>query len=121
MTLSRDCSVRLDDSRIRAEAPDPQRMADERDLGRPAHVVLGRKVAAQRDARAQDAKKVVLDEVAPQAFRLSFGDLARPGTDEGDHRRHRLERRRRRVPLLHVERVTTDSADPRPPQIRRAR
>ncbi len=95
----------LDDCRIRAEAPDPQRMADERHLRRPAHVVFGREVAAQRDAHAQDAKKVVLDEVAPQTFRLSFGDLARPGTDEGDHRRHRLERRRRRVPLLHVKRV----------------
>ena len=48
-------------------------------------------------------KKVVLDAVAPQAFRLALGDLARPG--DGAHRRHRLERRRRRVPLLHVEPV----------------
>ena len=37
----------------------------------------------------------MLDLVAPQAFRLSLGDLAGPGTDEGHHRRHRLERRRR--------------------------
>ena len=70
----------IDDSRIRAEAPDPQRMADERDLRRPAHVVLGREVAAQRDAHAQDAQKVVLDELAPQPFRLSLGDLAIPDT-----------------------------------------
>jgi hypothetical protein len=81
-------SVRLTTPRVCAETPDPQRVADEPDPRRPAYVVLGLEVTAQRDTHAQDPQKVVLEEVAPQALWLSLGELARPGADEGDHRRH---------------------------------
>ena len=91
----------IDHSRIGAVAPDPQPMADERHRRRPAHVVFGRKVTAQRDAHAQHAQKVVLDAARtarpPAVLRRSC--TSGTATD----RRHRLERRRRRLPLLHVE------------------
>ena len=87
-----------DGSRMRTIAAHPQSVADESDAGRSPHVVLWHEVAAQRDAHAQHAKEGVVDGPAPHAFRPFLGDVARPCI----HRRHRLERRRSRVPHLHV-------------------
>lgn len=49
----------IDHSPISTEAPDPQRMADECNLRRTAHVVLGHEVAAPGDAHAQHAQKTI--------------------------------------------------------------
>ena len=87
---------------IGAEAADPERVADQRHHGPPAHVVLRDEVTPSGNPYAKHAKKVGFHSGARQRLGLLVGDTARPGTGRCGHG---FERRRRCVPYLHVASV----------------
>jgi hypothetical protein len=98
LAVQNDGSV--DGACIRAEAPGPDLVADDRDRRHATHVILGREIAAQGDPHAKRLKEVAFDRGTPQTLGLLPGDVARVAhAGRGGHGEERL---RRRFPTLCV-------------------